>query len=60
MDQFYEESGHMCLEVRNANDADYLKKMIRYANMMRSETCLDIQFFYDFQPQGVEAERAQA
>lgn len=48
LDNFFEEQGDLYFEVRNEDDLAYLKKMIRYTNAMKSQTCLHIQFWYNF------------
>lgn len=50
----------MFLEVRNELDFEYFQKMIRYANLMKSKTCLKIEFYWNFQPKSYEAELEEA
>lgn len=60
LDNFFEEQGDLYFEVRNEDDLAYLKKMIRYTNAMKSQTCLHIQFWYNFQPKDDQSEEAEA
>jgi len=38
----------MYIEVRKAEDLEYLRKAIKYVNIMKGDNCLHVDFYYNF------------
>ena len=56
LDFFKDEQDTMYFEVRKHVDLDYFQKMIRYANIIKGNNCLHIDFYFCFDRRKPEEE----
>ena len=59
LDTFYEQQDEMFFEARKEQDLGYLRGMIKYANIIKGENCLNIDFYYNFDRNKTEQELAE-
>ena len=49
----------MYFEVRKKDDLEYFQKMVKYANLIKGENCLHIEFFWNFAKHDHEEQEAE-
>lgn len=48
LENFTDYQGVMFHEVRRSSDLEHLHKMIKYANLIKGDNCLQIDFYWNF------------